>query len=89
MKNQKRALHQETITLSKEEYLHLSHQAQAYQVLATRVFELPLLDPISDVVTDFKKTNQYSSAFLKDLEDGLRKSSYAKRYAHKNSQKRH
>ena len=69
------------VTLPKEEYLRLKQQALAYQNLATEVFELPFKNPIGEVVADFKATNLYTKEFLTDLEDGLRKSSYAKRYA--------
>jgi len=33
------------------------------------------LDKIDSILSDFKKTNLYEDAFLKDLEDGLKKSS--------------
>jgi hypothetical protein len=32
-----------------------------------------------EIVEDFKKTRLYTAGFLKDLGDGLRKSSYGKR----------
>ncbi|MFH1225951.1 MAG: hypothetical protein V1684_01525 [bacterium] len=35
---------------------------------------------INKVVADFKATNLYTKEFLTDLEDGLHKSSYAKKY---------
>lgn len=71
----------DVVSLPKEEYLHLKQQAQFYRVMAARVFELPLRDPASDVVADFRATDLYEEEFLADLEDGLRKSSYAKKYA--------
>ncbi|MEK7102659.1 MAG: hypothetical protein AAB912_03460 [Patescibacteria group bacterium] len=77
-----------TVTLPKTEYVRLQRQAQAYRKTAARFFELFLRDPIKEVVEDFQKTNLYTSAFLKDLESGLRKSSYTKRYGHKTSSKR-
>ena len=67
-----------TVTITKEEYKTLKHQARAYQKLTSRVFESVLKDPISDVVQDFRKTNIYTDDFLADLENGLKKSSYAK-----------
>lgn len=69
------------VTLPKEEYLRLKQQAQAYRSLAAKVFELPLKDPVSEIVRDFKAANIYTKEFLTDLEDGLRKSSYTKKYA--------
>jgi hypothetical protein len=71
----------DTITLSKHDYLRLKKQAQAYLTMVARVFELPLRDPVEEVVSDFKATDLYTDEFLADLEDGLRKSSYSKRYA--------
>ena len=73
------------ITLPKQEYLRLKQQAQAYRSLATQLFELPLRDAVGEVVTDFRDTNLYVDEFLTDLEQGLRKSSYAKKYAHQTS----
>ena len=73
----------ETVTISKTELLRLKKQAQAYRKLAASVFQFAALDPISDVVRDFHDTHLYSEDFMKDLEAGLRKSSYAKKYAHK------
>lgn len=67
------------ITIPKVEYQQLKRQAKAFRLLSTQVFKATLQDPISEVVQDFKKTNLYSSGLIKDLEAGLRKSSYAKR----------
>lgn len=71
----------DTIALPKQEYLRLKQQAQAYRTMVARMFELPLRDSINEVVADFRATNLYTEEFLSDLEDGLRKSSYAKKYA--------
>lgn len=76
------------ITLPKQEYLRLKKQAQAYRTLVAKVFEMPLRDPIDEVVTDFRAVDIYTDEFLNDLEDGLRKSSYAQSYADKNLKKR-
>ena len=70
------------VTIPKKEYQSLKKQANAYRKFATRFFEVILKDPVADVVEDFRKTDLYSDDFLKDLESGLRKSSYAKRHAH-------
>ena len=68
------------ITIPKEQFLRLQQQAKAYRSYLSTIFELPLKDPIDEVVADFRQTNLYSEPFLDDLEDGLRKSSYAKKY---------
>ena len=78
----------DAITVSKQEYLRLKQLAQAYRIMAARMFELPLRDPVDEVVADFRATDLYTEEFLLDLEDGLRKSSYAKKYASQTTQKR-
>ncbi len=65
-----------TVTLSRNEYLKLKRQAQAYRKLAGRFFETALKDPFEDVVADFRKTGLYEARFLTDLGEGLRRSSY-------------
>lgn len=67
-----------TISLPKNEYLRLKRRAHAYQKLVGEVFETVLKDPIEEVVEDFRRTKLYTDEFLKDLEEGLRKSSYGK-----------
>ena len=76
------------ITLTKTEYETLKRQATAYRRFAAKFFESIIKDPIEEVVKDFKKANLYTKGFLKDLEFGLRKSSYAKKYGHKTSSPR-
>jgi hypothetical protein len=68
------------VTVSQKEYQNLKKQSQAYQMLVSRVFELPLSD-IETIVSDFKETDLYTDEFLSDLRDGLEKSSYQKNYA--------
>lgn len=75
------------VTLPRREYLRLKQQAQAYRVLAAEVFALPLRNPIDEVMADFRATDLYTGQFLTDLEDGLRRSSYMKKYAHQTTQK--
>ncbi|MBI4652795.1 hypothetical protein HY750_00890 [Candidatus Kuenenbacteria bacterium] len=65
-----------TITLPKIEYQKLKTQANAYQKIMSKFFEFVIKDPIQEVTEDFRKTDLYSEEFLKDLEIGLRKSSY-------------
>lgn len=71
------------VTLQKTEYDRLKRQASAYRRFAEKFFELMVKDPIEEVVEDFRKTNLYTENFLKDLESGLRQSSYAKKYGNK------
>jgi hypothetical protein len=68
-----------TVVISKDEYQKLRKQAKAFQKLAGRIFESVITDSVEAVVEDFRKTKLYSDSFLADLEEGLRKSSYAKR----------
>jgi len=68
-----------TIVISRDEYQNLRKQAKAFQKLAGRIFESVITDSVEVVVQDFRKTKLYSEAFLADLEEGLKKSSYAKR----------
>jgi hypothetical protein len=67
-----------TITISKKEYAKLKSQALAYRKMAKSLFSAVVKDPISEVVGDFQATGLYNKYFLKDLEVGLRKSSYLK-----------
>ena len=78
----------DTVTLSKREYLRLKKQAEVFRTMTAKMFELPLKDPVDEVIVDFRATNLYSDGFLVDLEGGLRKSSYVKKYAHQAAQKR-
>lgn len=71
-----------TITLPKTKYIQLKKQANAYKQFTAHFFEFILQDPINQVIDDFRQTNLYTEEFLQDLEDGLRKSSYAKQHAH-------
>ena len=68
-----------TVTISEKEYSRLKSQALAYRKMAKSLFSAVIKDPISEVVGDFKATGSYSPDFIKDLESGLRKSSYLKR----------
>jgi len=69
----------ESVTLSKKEFNKLVLKAKAYDMLARNFFKNKVNDPVDIVVNDFKKTNLYSEKFIKDLEEGLKKSSYNKR----------
>ncbi len=67
-----------SITIPKNEYVRLQRQASAYRKLTSRLFETVIKDPIKETIEDFGRTNLYTKEFLRDLEKGLRKSSYAK-----------
>lgn len=71
------------VVLPKTEYKKLKRQAEAYRKFAEKFFDLAIRDPVEEVVEDFRKTKLYSENFLKDLESGLRKSSYKKKYGNK------
>lgn len=73
----------EKVVISKNEYQQLKRDALAYRRFSAQFFASVIKNPIDAVVNDFKKTNLYSPAFLDDLQSGLSKSSYAKKYAHK------
>jgi hypothetical protein len=68
----------ETVTLTKNEYSKLKRESAAYRKITARVFESVVKDDIPSVIDDFRKTELYTEEFLRDLEDGLRKSSYGK-----------
>ncbi|NCT00232.1 hypothetical protein CO116_00235 [Candidatus Falkowbacteria bacterium CG_4_9_14_3_um_filter_38_19] len=76
------------VSLPKTEYEKLKRQATAYREVAEKFFELIVKDPIEEVVEDFRKTNLYTEDFLRDLESGLRQSSYAKKYGNKTASRR-
>ncbi|OHA14324.1 MAG: hypothetical protein A3G49_05885 [Candidatus Sungbacteria bacterium RIFCSPLOWO2_12_FULL_41_11] len=67
------------IVIPKTEYIKLQKQAAAYRKLAQKLFESVLRDTVGDTVEDFQRTNLYSENFLRDLEEGLRESSYGKK----------
>lgn len=67
------------VIISRKELNKLVRQSRAYKKLASRLFETVVKDPISEVVEDFAQTDLYSKGFLKDMEAGLRKSSYGSR----------
>lgn len=69
----------ETIAIAKTEYTQLRRQASAYKKMAQNLHGLLLRDSVEEVVVDFRKTGLYEENFLSDLEQGLRRSSYAKK----------
>ncbi|MGR3318599.1 MAG: hypothetical protein ACUZ8O_08980 [Candidatus Anammoxibacter sp.] len=67
------------VTIPEKEYQKLKQQSKAYEKLTKRLFESVVRTPVDEVIEDFRKSNIYTEDFLKDIEDGLRKSSYNKR----------
>ncbi len=68
-----------TITIPKPEYEILRKRAQAYEELAGVFFQKIKSEPVNEIVEDFKKTGLYSQPFLRDLKEGLEKSSKARK----------
>ncbi len=68
-----------TVTIPQKEYQLLKKQSAAYRKLAGRFFDAIVKDSVPTVVEDFRKTGLYTEGFLGDLEDGLSKSSYARK----------
>ena len=68
----------DTIVIPKTEYRRLRRQAGAYRKIAGKFNALVLRDSAGEVAGDFKKTGIYTDQFIRDLETGLRKSSYAR-----------
>lgn len=66
------------VAIPKIEYARLRRQAIAYRKLAEKFFQSVMRDPLDAVSEDFKATGLYSDGFLRDLRDGLKKSSYGK-----------
>lgn len=65
------------VTIPKTEFDKLERQAKAYRTVASAFFESVLREEsIDDVVADFRQTGLYEEEFLKDLEQGLMKSSF-------------
>jgi len=64
------------VTISKVEYQKLKKQSEAYKRFAGRLFEAVIKNHIGDVVADFRTTGLYTKGFLRDMDAGLRKSSY-------------
>lgn len=52
------------------------HEPQLIEQASTFPFLSPRTRSVNAIISDFQKTNKYSKAFLKDLEDGLKSSRY-------------
>ncbi|KKS44335.1 MAG: hypothetical protein A2986_00815 [Candidatus Jacksonbacteria bacterium RIFCSPLOWO2_01_FULL_44_13] len=76
-----------SVTIPRSEFIQLKKQALAYQSLTSQLFELPLRNTATEVRRDFEGTDLYTNCFLDDLESGLRKSSYSRKYGHRTIKK--
>ena len=70
------------VSLPKEEYHQLVKKALRYdylrQLLKEDLFASPPTRSIKKVIESFARTGLYNKQFLRDLEKGLRRSSYFK-----------
>jgi hypothetical protein len=72
------------ITISEKEYKELAQKAMRYEYLKEiiegreDIFSPPPTKDPEEIVKAFRKSKKYSSAFLKSLEKGLKRSSYFK-----------
>ena len=66
------------VVITKDEYRTLKRESAAYRKLTARLFAAIVKDDVGSVMKDFAKTAKYSPAFLTDMENGLRKSSYVR-----------
>jgi hypothetical protein len=68
------------VTLPKSKYQELVEKALRYeyiqQILKEDLFASPPTRNIKKVIESFRKTGLYNKKFLKDLEKGLKRSSY-------------
>lgn len=69
----------ESITIPKKEYKKLVSKAKAYEKLAESFYKNTLIDSVDNIVSDFRRTDLYTDEFLKDLAEGLNKSSLVKK----------
>lgn len=69
-----------TITLPKIEYLNLKKRAEAFDKMVAEInpnfFFVPVEKSRKKIISEFSKTKLYSKEFVKDLEKGLRRSSF-------------
>ncbi|MBX7046135.1 MAG: hypothetical protein K1X86_09880 [Ignavibacteria bacterium] len=66
----------ENITISKAEYKKLLSIEKAYTKLTKVFIDSAIKNSVEPVVSDFEKSGLYTKEFIKDLKDGLSKSSY-------------
>lgn len=71
------------VTISKVTYQRLKRHAEAYRRFAADVFEAVVRDPVGEIAHDFRKTGLYTEEFLRDLDAGLRKSSFIKKHGNR------
>lgn len=73
-------MHMTTVTLPKIEYLNLKKRAEAFDKMLAGInpsfFFAPPEKSRKKIISQFSKTKLYRKEFLKDLEKGLKRSSY-------------
>lgn len=69
-----------TITLPKIEYLSLKKRAEAFDKMVAEInpsfFFVPVEKSRKKIISEFSKTKLYNKEFLKDLNQGLKRSSF-------------
>lgn len=69
-----------TVTIPKKEYKKLVEQRMRHRYVRSislgDIFSPPLSRSIGEIISAFKDAGKYSVKFLKELEKGLRRSSY-------------
>lgn len=70
------------VTITKEKYGELLEKAERFEFVQKIIFSMdpffqkPPTRNIPTIMKEMKKVGKYSSAFLKSIENGLKKSSY-------------
>lgn len=54
----------------------IRHQPRLLTDVATTPFVTPKEKSVKKILADFRKTKKYSTAFLRDLEEGLKENTY-------------
>lgn len=69
-----------TVTLPKIEYMNLKKRAEAFDKMVAGInpsfFFVPTEKSRKKIMSEFSKTKLYSKEFLKDLEKGIKRSSF-------------
>ena len=69
-----------TITITKKEYEKLVDAKLRFEyvrhVLADNIFSAPPVKSVHSVIKNFRATKRYNKAFLRSLEQGLKRSDY-------------
>ncbi len=69
-----------TVTIPKKEYKELVEKKLRYEylrgVMEEDIFSPPPTKKIKEIIDGFRATRKYNRQFIKDLERGLKRSSY-------------